>query len=254
MIIYAAFVIMMILGLGFFAYGFMKEIETYSLIGNYFGISSFLPESAGWFLIGFIFLIITIIAILFRVSQTGCSKRFDKLPKGKGLFNFLYRDGTSTDIIGMRRVGLGIFDVPEHGVIIDIGRLPNPGSVYRFGGKNIRFALQDINFTPNPKFTTIYSFFTELGINNADELYDVLNGYNPELIIKVWNRLCYYSYPDATDKIVQNIQDMTPKEKKQLDKDWRSNIDKDKKKQEKELDSEETHRNITQIIDKFGGS
>lgn len=177
--------------------------------------------------------------------MVGVSKRFDRPPRGKAIFNFMYRDGDCMDILGERRPGMGIYDVEGHGVIIDVGRLPAPGSVYRQGGKTIRHALQDINYTPNPLFTNIYSFFTDLGINNGEELQDVLNGNSPMLMAKVWNKLCEYHPKTMEDTIVENIQQMTKDEVKVMNRDWKNTVGKDKKK--KELNHSELDKLLEQV-------
>ena len=223
MIMYGVFLLLSMIGLGFFIYGFYKEIELFNFINPYLGVQGYLPESLGFFLISWIFMFIAIIGIMYRIKSSGCGKRFDKIPKNQSVFDFIYRDGTSMDMIGNRRVGMGIFDIKDLGVIVDIGRKPSPGSVYRFGDKNIRFALQDINFTPNVKFTSIYTFFSSLGINNADELHNVLSGYDAALMVKVWNKLCEYTPLDATDRFVQNIQEMNPEEIKRNNRAWKHN-------------------------------
>ena len=220
MLMYGIFILLSIIGLGFLAYGFYKEIELFNIINPYLGVSGYLPESLGFFLISWIFMLVAVIGIMIRIKTSGCSKRFDKIPKNQSVFDFIYRDGTSTDMIGNRRTGMGLFDIKDLGVVLDIGRKPSPGSVYRFGDKNIRFALQDINFTPNVKYTSIYTFFTQLGINNADELHNVLNGYDAALMVKVWNRLCEYQPMDAADRLVENIQQMTPQEIKENNRKW----------------------------------
>ena len=220
MIMYAIFIMLSGVGCFFLLIGLMSAMDTFSIIGSMLGAPGFLPDWLWYFILSWIVMLMVIIGIFFRIKSSGCSKRFDKIPRGKGIFNFIYRDGLSLDLLGMRRPGLGIFDLPQHGVVVDIGRKPEPGSVYRFGDKNIRFALQDINYTPNPKFTSIYSFFSTLGFNTMEELQDVLNGYNPALMAKVWHKLVLYTPPTPEDRIVANIQDMEQKELTSANKDW----------------------------------
>jgi hypothetical protein len=233
MIVYAFFVILIWIAIGLYMYGMYVEMTFWSWLGPELGSPGFLPESFGWYLIAFFMMFFVIIALFVRIKWSGCGKRFDKHPREKALFNYLYRDGLSVDMIGERRAGLGAFDVPETGVIVDIGRLPSPGSVYRHSDKNIRFALQDINFTPNPLFTSIYSFFTYLGFNDMDDVQDVLNGYNPTLMVKIWNKLCEHKLESAEDKLIDNIKKMDKREKRINNAKWKKEQKKLEKKVEK---------------------
>lgn len=234
MIIYGIFTVFMLMGFIFFVMGFYEEMQLFSVIGPMLGAPGFLPVSLGWFLMGFIIMFIALIGIFFRIKMTGVGLRFDKPPKGQSIFNFMYRDGSSMDLHGKRRPGLGIFDLPQLGVVVDVGRLPTPGSVYRFGGKPIRYALQDIGYTPNPKFTTIYSFLSALGFNNMEDVQDVFKGRNPELMVKVWNKLVEYEPQTPEDKIVDNIIDMTPSETAENTVMWKEEIPKKKRQVDRE--------------------
>lgn len=238
MIMYALFTGLTLLGFVFLCIGIYMEADLFALIAPMLGAPGFLPASLGLFIISYFVMFIAVIGIFIRIRTSGCGKRFDKISRIKSVFNFIYRDGVSMDMIGDRRPGMGIFDLPGHGVVVDVGRLPNPGSVYNFADKKIRFALQDINFTPNPKFTSIYGLFTKLGFNNMEELQDTLNGYNPNLIAKVWNKLVVYTPQDMEDRVVENIKNMDKREIKQNNQIWKNNVHKeidkvlDKKKKE----------------------
>ena len=243
MIMYAIFTGLAMLGFVFLCVGIYLEMDIFALIGPALGAPGFLPMSLGFFILAVVVMFIALIGIFVRIKTSGCGKRFDKIPRTHGVFNFIYRDGLSGDFIGERRPGMGIFDLPGHGVIVDVGRLPSPGSVYDFGDKKIRLALQDINFTPNPKFTSIYSFFSYLGFNNMEELQDTLNGYNPSLTVKVWNKLVRHRPKDLEERVFDNIIQMDAKELKQNDKAWRKTEDDKKNKTD--------HNDVAKILDKL---
>ena len=161
--------------------------------------------------IAMIIFVALFIGVLYRLRVSGSWVYFDKNKRNKPLLEFLYRDGGKRPILGERIPGMGLFHVAGLGIVLDIGRLPEPGSVYTHGDKPTRFVLQDINHTPNPKFTNFYRFLTSLGFNRGEELQDVLNGRNPELMAKVWNHLCEQGKPkDTVDKLVDNIKEMEP--------------------------------------------
>lgn len=170
--------------------------------------------------IAFIILVAIVIIMLVRLRRSGSWLYFDKPKHNKPLLEFLYRDGSKRPINGERIPGTGFFHVKGLGLIQDIGRLPEPGSVYFHGDKPIRFVLQDINHTPNPKFAGFYHFLTELGFNRMEEVQDVINGYNPELLAKVWNNLMIYTPFIPENRIIEDIKDMSKEDIKKNNNIW----------------------------------
>jgi hypothetical protein len=168
--------------------------------------------------------------MMMRIKMSGASKRFDGTPHNKGLFDFIYRDGDIRDVYGDRIPGLGLFRIFKLGLIFDAGREPKPGSVYNIPGKKIRFALQDINFTPNPKFAGFYTYLNELGFNNMTEVNDVLNGYNPELMVKIWNKMCDQMYHRPEDVLVERLQTLSRKDIEKNNTLWGRQVKQKKKK------------------------
>lgn len=180
-----------------------------------------------------------IIASLIRLRKAGAWAYFDNPKHNKALLEFLYRDGVKRPVYGSRIVGTGFFQVPALGIVQDVGRKPTPGSVYFHGDKPVRYVLQDINHTPNPKFANFYGWVTSLGVNRIEELQDVLAGYNPELMVKVWNKLVDYDYKEPTDKMIEDIQDMG---------------EEDRVKFNEELDANKVGEKVDSIFRKGGAS
>ena len=225
MIIYMFFLAVEFIGFMMLAYGLMMEYEFYLLVQTTLQLPQ-IPIPLGFYIIigaGIIFITLPII-MLIRVKSTGCGKRYDVTPKGKGLFDFIYRDGDIREVYGDRIPGLGLFRIFLLGVLFDTGREPKPGSTYNIPGKKIRFALQDINFTPNPKFPGFYTYLTNLGFNNMTEFTDVMNGYNPEQMVKVWNALVNQELKQPEDYIVERAKTMSKKDIEKNNKLWRQEM------------------------------
>ena len=212
---------MLFLGFTFFAYGMMLEYQFYVTLAVTLGLPQ-VPVTMGFYMLiaSAMFFIATPVAMLIRVRQSGSGKRFDATPRNQGLFDFIYRDGDIRDVYGDRIPGLGLFRIRRLGLIFDTGREPKPGSVYNIPGKKIRFALQDINFNPNPKFAGFYSYLTGLGFNNMTEVQDVLTGYSPELMVKIWNKMCNQSMYGAEAVLVERIQGLNKKEVELNNRRW----------------------------------
>jgi hypothetical protein len=236
MIVYAFFMILLFVGFSFFAYGLMLEYQFYVSLAVSLGLPQ-VPIPIGFYVIiaSIMFFIATPIIILIRIKQTGCGKRFDATPKGKGLFDFIYRDGDVRDVYGDRIPGLGLFRIPKLGLIFDTGREPRPGSVYNIPGKKVRFALQDINFAPNAKIAGFYPYLTDLGFNNMTEVQDVLNGHNPELMVKVWNILCNQEEKTPVDHIVERIQTLSKDDVEHNNRLWGRSVKRKKWKKQKSV-------------------
>ena len=222
MIMYVLFILMEFLGISIFFYALMSEYQFYLTIATTLHLQ-YVVIPLGFYLMiaAGMFFIATPIAILMRIKSSGSGKRFDSTPHNKGLFDFIYRDGEIRDVYGDRIPGLGLFRIFKLGLIFDTGREPKPGSVYNIPGKKIRFALQDINFTPNSKFAGFYTYLNNLGFNNMTEVNDVLNGYNPELMVRVWNTMCNAELRHPEDVLVERMQDLDRKDIVKINKLWR---------------------------------
>jgi len=100
-------------------------------------------------------------------------KLFEKKPVGKELMIFLRRDGTVIPMYASRPFfGESFLDVPHVGIIHDLGK----GSVYRWGDKNIRFALENVNHTPDPRYVNFTNWLYKIGFNNMSELKNTITG------------------------------------------------------------------------------
>lgn len=130
-------------------------------------------------------IIISLPTMLF-IIRLGTSKSlriFEKKPVGKELTIFLRRDGTVSPMYMSRPFkSMSFLESKDMGLIHDLGK----GSVYRWGDKNVRFILENVAHTPNPKFVSFTNWLYGLGFNNMAELQGMLNGDNgSELVEKI---------------------------------------------------------------------
>jgi hypothetical protein len=169
---------------------------------------------------GFIMLM-PVILMFYRLRIGDCWNEFDLPKKNKPLFDFLYRVGVIRSIFGKRLPGTGYSSIKTLGLVQEVGRLPAPGSVYRKGDKLKQFVLQDLAHTPNPKFTGFCTWLTEIGFNNITEVYRVLNGYDADLMVKVWDRLNDGKDKSSTDILVERLQNLTPEDRAKYPKKFK---------------------------------
>jgi len=113
---------------------------------------------------------IFILLFVFGISETG--KQYDTLPPGGALINFIRRDGHIVPLVGKRIYsGESFLEIPKLGLIEDLGA----NTVFTWGRKRVRFGLENINYTPDPRFWNLTRELYHLGFDDNDDLYNVLN-------------------------------------------------------------------------------
>jgi len=113
---------------------------------------------------------IFILLFVFGISETG--KQYDTLPPGGSLINYIRRDAHIIPLVGKRVYsGESFLEIPKLGLIEDLGS----GTVFTWGRKRVRFGLENINYTPDPRFWNLTHELYKMGFDDNDDLYNVLN-------------------------------------------------------------------------------
>jgi hypothetical protein len=111
-----------------------------------------------------------ILLFVFGISQVGL--QYDSIPAGTAIVNFIRRDGIIVPLLGKRIFsGESFLDVPKVGLIEDLGK----DTVLLWGKKKIRFGMENINYTPDPRFFNVTKELYSLGFDDSDDLYNVLD-------------------------------------------------------------------------------
>jgi hypothetical protein len=111
-----------------------------------------------------------ILLFVFGISQVGL--QYDSIPAGTAIVNFIRRDGIIVPLLGKRIFsGESFLDVPKVGLIEDLGK----DTVLLWGKKKIRFGMENINYTPDPRFFNVTKELYSLGFDDSDDLYSVLD-------------------------------------------------------------------------------
>jgi len=111
-----------------------------------------------------------ILLFVFGLSQTGL--QYDTIPPGTAIINYIRRDGIIAPLLGKRIFsGESFLDVPRLGLIEDLGT----DTVFLWGKKKVRFGLENINYTPDPRYWNMCKELYELGFDDTDDLYNVMN-------------------------------------------------------------------------------
>lgn len=154
--------------------------------------------------------------VVWRLKAGQCYDYFKQPVKNKPLFEFLYRVGDKRTVHGDRLPGTGYSTVPKLGMIQEIG-VPGEG-VFRQGDKPVQQVLQDVAHTPNPKWYNFTYWVNQLGIANLDELAQVWDGFNPELMAKVWNRLMDMPQREPAELFMDRVTNLEPQDRRMYDK------------------------------------
>ena len=113
---------------------------------------------------------IFILLFVFGISGTGL--QYDSIPPGTAIINFIRRDGIIVPLLGKRVFsGESFLEVPKIGLIEDLGK----DTVFLWGRKKIRFGMENINYTPDPRFFGVTRELYKMGFDDSDDLYNVLN-------------------------------------------------------------------------------
>jgi hypothetical protein len=193
--------------------GFVLFILSRTMYSNFIGI-----DFLGLFLVA----LPTFLWIYLVVSKK-LTKLIEKVPPGKYLILFLRRDGEIIPVYGSKPyTGESFIDVPKLGLIHDLGK----GSVCRWGMNSLRFAIENVNHTPNPRYVNFSSFLYDLGFDNYSEVKAAVqgnNGYN-DLKEDVKEALPYYQ-TIPQDIVADEILDL-PDKKIVKEKPVESKVDK----------------------------
>lgn len=171
-----------------------------SIIGFFFwfmGKASAFMSMLGLDYIGVFMMFVPVIICLIQLSRTRTSIQFDP-PSGPGqaIINFIRRDSNIIPLVGNRvYAGESFLDVPRLGLIEDLGK----DTVFNWGVRRTRLGLENINYTPDPRYFNLTAELYHLGIDNSDDLWNILN------VSSIRDKEMKAYYLEYMGRIYQNI-------------------------------------------------
>ena len=151
-----------------------------------------------------IFFILPFVFIMYRMSTTKSYLQVDKIPLWKQLMYYLRRDHEVVPLIGSRAYpGESFLDVPQLGLIEFLGR----DTFYHYGDKKIVFGLENVNYTPDPRYGSLTHLFWELGFSSSDDVRNVLTGQDLYLMGKVFLRMQEWNGNHGVVKLVKELKE-----------------------------------------------
>lgn len=139
-----------------------------------------------------------ILLIAFPFSDTG--KLYDTLPSGTCFIPFIRRDSTVVPVTGKRVFpGESFLEVKQCGIIEDLG----VDTVLLWGRKKIRFAMENLNYTPDPRFWNVSRELYRLGFDDEQDMKTIL--YDLPGLDPVRDRMKKAYYLDRMAQIYWNM-------------------------------------------------
>ena len=155
-----------------------------------------------WF--GMIFACAASIYLLYRLYVSNTMKHADKSKKWKHLINYLRRDNTVVPIEGVRAYpGESFIDVQGLGLIEFLGK----DCFYTWGDKKVIWGLENLNFTPDPRYFNFNHLLWEIGFTDSVDVYNVLNGLDIELMGRVYQKMLEYDKNHGVNKLMAELKE-----------------------------------------------
>lgn len=110
--------------------------------------------------------------LLFCFGISGTGLQYDTIPAGTAVINYIRRDAIIAPLLGKRIFpGESFLDIPKLGLIEDLGT----DTVFLWGRKKVRFGLENLNYTPDPRYWNMTRELYNLGFDDLEDLYNVMN-------------------------------------------------------------------------------
>ena len=148
--------------------------------------------------------IVPYVIVLYRIHVTRCWHHVDKLPIWKHLINYLRRDNEVIPVVGERAYpGESFIDVDKLGLIEFLGK----DCVYQWGDKKIVWGLENINFTPYPRYFNLTHLLYEVGFTDTNDVTNVLKGEDLDLMGRVYMNIIEYDDLHGASKLMTEMEE-----------------------------------------------
>jgi len=146
----------------------------------------------------------------YRIMVSKTYKRVEKTPKWKHLIDYHRRDNVSVDLYGTRAYpGESFIDVPDLGLVEFLGK----DCYYNKGDKTILYGLENINYTPDIRYSNLTHILWELGFINSDEVKNVLSGNDLKKMGEVAYKIIDYDANHGPQKLTEELQNYDGKKR-----------------------------------------
>jgi hypothetical protein len=114
------------------------------------------------------------------------------------------RDNEIIPLVGERAYpGESFLDVKELGLVEYLGK----DCYYNWGDKKIVWGLENINFTPDPRYFNFTHMLYSIGFTDSEDVKKVLKGEDLELMGKVYLKMQEYDGEHGGAKLVEDMKE-----------------------------------------------
>jgi len=186
---------LIITGISLFVFGFFLMFLT--KINPLFGMVYF--DYIGLFLAFTPFIL-----VLYRMMVTTKTYELtEKIPKWKHFIAYMRRDNTVVPMKGTRTYpGESFLDVPKLGLVEFLGK----DCWYTWGDKKILWGLENVQFTPDPRYSNLCHLLNEIGFKDSEDVKNVLNGTDLDLMGKTYLLMNKYDNEHGVNKLIQDMK------------------------------------------------
>jgi len=144
------------------------------------------------------------IIVLFRLRSTECWHQAGRIPRWKQLIKYLRRDNVEIELLGERAYpGESFLDIQSLGLVEFLGK----DCFYSCGDKKIVWGLENLSFTPDPRYFNFTHLMSELGFKDSDDIRRVLHNQDPELMGKIYLNMKKYDNGHGVGRLISEMRD-----------------------------------------------
>lgn len=183
--------------------------------------------------IGAFLLFLPFLIVIYFLINNDMYLWVETISKWKHRIAYMRRDNRVIPMTGRRIYASESFlENMDLGLIEFLGK----DCVLSWGKKKIVWALENLNYTPDPRYASFTYMLYELGFSSPQDVVNVLNGEDLELMAKVWVNMQVWDSGHGAKKLVHDLKNYKGK-----------NFD------FKERAELERHKSISEIVDETFG-
>jgi len=153
--------------------------------------------------IGLLLMAVPSFVILYRLYTQRLWHHANRLPLWKHLIDYLRRDNEVIPIVGTRAYpGESFLDVKKLGLIEFLGK----DCYYQWGDKKTMWGLENINFSPDPRYYNFTHMLYNLGFSDDTDVRNVLLGEDLELMAKVYQNMIEWDTTHGVNKLISDMK------------------------------------------------
>ena len=184
--------------------------------------------------IGLFFMFVPFLIVMYFLITEDMYLWVETISKWKHRIAYMRRDNRVIPMTGTRIYASESFLSNSNlGLIEFLGK----DCVLNWGKKKIVWALENLNYTPDPRYAGFCYMLYELGFSDPQDVVNVLNGEDLELMAKVWLNMQLWDSGHGVKKLVYDLKNYKGE-----------NFD------FKERAEKETHAKLTERIDEKLGA